>query len=31
MDMDSFTVYIKTIDTCKEIPEDVETRYDTSS
>ena len=31
MDMESFTVYIKTRDTCKEIPEDVETRYDTSS
>ena len=31
MDMDSFIVYIKTVRTCKEIPEDVETRYDTSS
>ena len=31
MDMDSFIVYIKKTDTCKQISEDVEARYDTSS
>ena len=31
MDTDSFTVYIKTDDICKDIAEDVETRFDTSN
>ena len=31
MDTNSFIVYIKTDDTFKGIPEDVETRFDTSS
>ena len=30
MDTESFIVYIKTDDIYKDIPEDVETRYDTS-
>ena len=31
MDTDSFIVYIKTDDVCKDIAEDVETRFDTSN
>ena len=31
IDTDSFIVYIKTDDTCKDIAEDVETRFDTSN
>ena len=31
MDTDSFIVYIKTDDICKDIAEDVETRFDTSN
>ena len=31
MDTDSFIVYIKTVDIYKDIREDVETRFDTSS
>ena len=31
MDRDSFIVYIKTNDICKDITEDVETRFDTSN
>ena len=31
MDRDSFIVYIETNDICKDITEDVETRYDTSN
>ena len=31
MDTDNFIVYIKTDDICKEIAEDVETRFDTSN
>ena len=31
MNIDSFIVYIKTDDTCKDIPENVETRFDTSN
>ena len=31
MDTNSFIVYIKTDDICKEIAEDVETRFDTSN
>ena len=30
MDTDSFILYIETYDTCKDIAEDVETRFDTS-
>ena len=29
MDADSFIVYIKTVDSYKEIAEDIETRFDT--
>ena len=31
MDRDSFIVYIKTNDICKDITEDVETSFDTSN
>ena len=31
METDSFFVYIKTDDICKEIAEDVETRFETSN
>ena len=31
MDTDSFIVYIKTVNICKDIAEDVETRFDTSN
>ena len=31
MDTDSFILYIKTDDTYKDIPEDVETKFDTSN
>ena len=31
LDTDSFIVYIKTDDICKDIAEDVETRFDTSN
>ena len=31
MNIDSFIVYIKTDDACKDIPENVETRFDTSN
>ena len=31
MDADSFSVHIKTEDICKDIAEDVETRFDTSN
>ena len=31
MDTDSFIVYIKIEDICKDIAEDVETRFDTSN
>ena len=31
MDTDNFIVYIKTDDIYKDIPEDIETRFDTSN
>ena len=31
MDTDSFIVHVKTEDICKDIAEDVETRFDTSN
>ena len=31
IDTDSFIVYIKTDDTCEDIAEDVETRFDASN